>query len=93
MSVKTIFIITVSVLVTIVLMKNTDEVAFWVFGDAQIPKLAILGIMFALGFLVGYLAVRPGKNKDIPLVEKNDEIDPIAENRNSLTDEDRDYIT
>ncbi|TZF82675.1 hypothetical protein FW774_14335 [Pedobacter sp. BS3] len=93
MSAKSIFIIVVSVLVTIILMKNTDEVQFWIFGEANIPKLAILGVMFALGFIVGALAVRP--RKKVQIVKHYDEEDETAVQnppKPTLSDEDRDYI-
>jgi len=61
MRAKIIFIIIITVLVTIILMNNTDTVTFWIFGDVQIPKLTIMGILFALGFLVGFIA--RGKRK------------------------------
>lgn len=61
MSGKTIFIILTTTLVTIILMKNTDEVTFWIFGNHNIPKLAVLGVMFGLGLIIGYLAGRPKK--------------------------------
>lgn len=90
MSAKTIFIIIISVLVTIVLMKNTDEVRFWIFGDAYVPKLAILGTMFGLGVIVGFLLGRPRK-KTSPVVDHAQTTYPKKEN-NNLSDEDRDYI-
>jgi len=91
MSAKTIFIIVVTVLVTIVLMKNTDEVSFWIFGDTKIPKLTILGVMFGLGLIVGYLTGRPKKKQDIP--ESFPDYKPSTEEKQtSLSDEDRDYI-
>ena len=93
MSAKSIFIIVVSVLVTIILMKNTNEVQFWIFGEANIPKLAILGVMFALGFIVGALAVRP--RKKVQIVKHYDEEDEAADQnppKPTLSDEDRDYI-
>lgn len=93
MSFKTIFIIVVSVLVTIVLMNNTDEINFWIFGDAKIPKLAVLGFMFGLGLIVGFLAGRPGKKPK--LKNENDEddyIEPNSEKQDQLSDEDREYI-
>jgi hypothetical protein len=96
MSFKTIFIIIVSVLVTIILMNNTDEIQFWIFGNAKIPKLAVLGFMFGLGAIVGYIAGRPGKrsNNDND-VEDNDH-EPIERGNtkeNQLSDEDREYIS
>lgn len=93
MSAKTIFIIIVTILVTIILMKNTDEVVFWIFGDVRVPKLAVLGVMFALGFVVGGMAFRPRKK---PVQETDTETAyPPQQNSNSsnLSDEDRDYIS
>lgn len=92
MSFKTILIITISALVTILLMKNTDEVRFWIFGDTYVSKLAVLGVMFALGFFVGAMVVRPRKKAAI--VEDTGE--PLADpkqNLSGLSDEDRDYIS
>ncbi|MEH6307101.1 hypothetical protein RYH73_15750 [Olivibacter sp. CPCC 100613] len=100
MSAKTIFIIILTVLVTIVLMKNTDEVIFWIFGDRYIPKLAILGSMFAFGLIVGFLLGRPKKkieqlnppsqNFQTSVNTKSEDLtDPY---RSDLSDEDRKYI-
>ncbi|NQV75883.1 MAG: hypothetical protein HQ491_07510 [Bacteroidetes bacterium] len=95
MSFKTIFIIVVSVLVTIILMNNTDEIDFWIFGDAKIPKLAVLGFMFGLGLIVGFLAGRPGKKsmvKDYPENDEDENIEPNTGKQDQLSDEDREYI-
>jgi|SRR5690606_31891956 len=61
MRAKTIFIILITVLVTIVLMNNTDTVTFWIFGNVEIPKLMILGILFILGFILGFVVRGPRK--------------------------------
>ena len=95
MSAKTIFIIIISVLVTVILMNNTDEVDFWLFGDTSLPKLAVLGVMFFAGSIVGYMLGRPRKKEtadedaleDHPLKASN------AEDRDYLSDEDREYIS
>lgn len=95
MSFKTIFIIIVSVLITIILMNNTDEIQFWIFGNAKIPKLAVLGFMFGLGAIVGYIAGRPGKrsNNDNDLEDHDNEPNERSkENESQLSDEDREYI-
>lgn len=94
MNLKTVFIIVISVLVTIILMNNTDEINFWIFGDARIPKLTILGSMFGLGLIVGFLAGRPAKkvvvdNHDESIVVRNK---PNTIEESNLSDEDRDYI-
>jgi uncharacterized integral membrane protein len=85
MSLKTIFIIIVSALLTLVLMNNTEEIHLWLFGDMKISKLVVLGIMFALGFIVGALAARPAK-KNTSTESDQEEI------ASSLSDEDRAYI-
>ena len=97
MSFKTIFIIVVSVLVTIILMNNTDEINFWLFGNARIPKLAILGLMFGLGLIIGFIAGRPGKNYE---KNSNNDSESLPQNGTDnsdkepdfLSDEDREYI-
>ncbi len=93
MSGKTIFIIVITILVTVILMNNTDEIDFWIFGVARIPKLAILGAMFVTGFVLGFLAGRPRKN-NITVHEHPSapaDFEP-EDNRSKLSDEDRDYI-
>lgn len=94
MNFKTILIIVISVLVTVVLMNNTDEIDFWIFGDARIPKLTILGSMFGLGLIVGFLAGRPVK-KIVPDTHDNTDVpvnNRIDTSENTLSEEDRDYI-
>ena len=84
MHLKTLSIIAISVLLTIVLMNNTDDIHFWLFGDMKISKLTILGTMFVVGFIVGALVARP--TKKIMPTEFDKEI------QSSLSDEDRAYI-
>jgi uncharacterized integral membrane protein len=92
MSIKTIFIIIITILVTVILMNNTDEVNFWIFGQMYIPKLAILGVMFALGFIAGYMAGRPRTRvNEIQEAEIQKNFDPS--DRDKLSDEDREYIS
>ena len=89
MSLKTIFIIAVTVLVTVVLMNNTDEVSFWLFGETRISKLAILAVFFLTGFLLGLIAGRPRKKTAVtPSPVSEDE-----NNQSGLSQEDRDYIS
>lgn len=101
MSAKTISIIVLTVLVTIILMKNTDEVIFWIFGDRYIPKLAILGTMFASGVVVGYLLGRPRHKTDkqqsieegFQTHGESNESDELTDPyRSNLSDDDRKYI-
>ncbi len=92
MSAKTICIVIISVLLTIILMNNTDEVNFWIFGNALVPKLAVLGVMFGLGLIVGFVAGRPRK-KPAAISENFYPDDREEANKpKHLSDEDRDYI-
>jgi len=58
---KTIIIILVTVLLTVVLMNNQDTATFWIFGDIQLSKLAVLLVFLVLGFILGFTA--RGKRK------------------------------
>ena len=95
MNAKTIFIIAITVVFTVVLMNNTDMVDFWFFGNARVPKLAVLGIVFFAGAIVGFIAGRPRKKP--PIQDSDDDEgnpdDYRPENRNTLSDEDREYIS
>jgi|SRR5690606_17887459 len=99
MKAKTIVIIVLTALVTIILMKNADEVEFWIFGTYMVPKLAVLGTMFAIGIAVGLMIGR-GKKKhpvtedaDIrPAIEWQKEAGTGEPRDQPLREEDSDYI-
>lgn len=92
MSGKTIFIIIITIVLTIILMKNTDEIDFWLFGSTRLPKLPVLGSMIILGFIAGYLVGRPGKKRKQYSEDLPETIPGAAENKSQLSDEDKDYI-
>ncbi len=87
MSVKSIFIILISILATLVAINNTDAVNFWIFGDTEISKLAIIGGVFFAGWLIGFLM---GKSGNKP--KENTEIEEYEEDESGLSHEDRNYI-
>ncbi len=89
MSAKTIFIIVLTVLVTVILMKNMDEVNFWIFGTRTVPKLAVLGTMFFIGAVVGFLLGRPKKK---PIDETSSATDSNFNIDTPLDEADEDYI-
>jgi uncharacterized integral membrane protein len=90
MSIKTIIIIIITVLLTIVLMQNTDSVKFTLlFTSAYIPKLVVMTAVSVVAFILGVLVGRPKKAKyDIGGYHDNIHKD----DPDTLSDEDREYI-
>lgn len=90
---KTIFIVVVTVLLTIFLMDNKEAVDFnFIFvDDVPVSKLAVIGICILIGFILGFLAGRPRKTYS----SYNDEVERNynEEPKSTLSDEDRDYIS
>jgi uncharacterized membrane protein YciS (DUF1049 family) len=91
MRIKTMVIILITVLLTVVIMQNTDEVPFkFLFARFEISKLVMMLVVAIIGFIIGVLIARPGKPKYIPgQVE-----DPVDNKKQTgtLSDEDREYI-
>jgi len=85
-------IIIITVLLTIVLMQNTEPVRFNIlFGTFYISKLAALLTFGAVAFILGVLVGRPKKARSIAGNDpqyREDDNDP-----DTLSDEDRDYIS
>ncbi|MDB5111001.1 MAG: hypothetical protein JWR67_2115 [Mucilaginibacter sp.] len=92
MSIKTIIAIIITALLTIILMQNTDSVKFTLlFGDVYISKLVVMTAVSVTAFILGIIVGRPKKAKyDIggyhDSIHKKDDT-------NTLSDEDRDYIS
>lgn len=91
---KTIFIIIITALLTIFLVINNDAVEFdlLIGAPVQISKLLVIGICIVIGFVLGFLVGRPKKT----LSSYDTEIEKgytSSENKSSLSDEDRDYIS
>jgi uncharacterized integral membrane protein len=92
MRVTTMLIIIITVLLTIVLMQNTEPVRFNIlFGTFYVSKLAALLTFGVAGFILGVLVGRPKKARsiadDAPQYRENDNGD------DTLSDEDREYIS
>ncbi|RZL47839.1 MAG: DUF1049 domain-containing protein [Pedobacter sp.] len=94
MKAKTIFIIVITALLTIFLVINSDAVDFDFLIGAPVPvsKLLVIGICIFIGFILGFLVGRPRKTISSydTEIEKNY---TNPENKSSLSDEDRDYIS
>ncbi len=90
---KTIFIIVITVLLTLFLVANNDAVEFnFLIGKpVEISKLIVIGICILIGFILGFIAGRPRKTYS----SYNDEVEKnyTNEQKSTLSDEDRDYIS
>ena len=92
MSGKTIFIIILTILLTIFLMGNTDAVNFkflWI--DFEMSKLLVIGICVLFGIVIGYILAKPKKtvsSYDTDIDENGDVL-----TKDKLSAEDRDYIS
>ena len=86
------FIIFVTVLLTVVIMQNTKEVAFnFLFATFFVSKLVMLLAVAVVSFIIGVLVGRPGRPKYIP--GKDEAIDDVKKQPDTLSPEDRDYIS
>lgn len=91
MRTKTILIIVLTALFTIFLMMNTDAVEFdFIFLKKDISKLVVVGVCTFVGFVLGWWAGRP--KTTVTSYDKEIEQHSNTVNKNTLSDEDRDYI-
>ncbi len=64
MSFKTIIIIVLAVLITVIFMQNTDEVLFTLlWKEIYISKLWMMLIVTVFGFIIGVIVARPRRKK------------------------------
>ncbi len=102
MHLKTYVIIFLSVAITIIFMQNLDPVPFKVLWmEFTVAKLVMMLVVTVFGFILGVIVARPRKKKlvemedgNIPFEINQTKSDEYAENpqKNTLSDEDRDYI-
>ncbi|MGN6640456.1 MAG: LapA family protein [Mucilaginibacter sp.] len=92
MRIKTMIIIIITVLLTVVVMQNTDEVPLkFLFAKFFISKLTIMLVTALIGFMIGLLVGRPGRTRYVP--GQVADSDPENKNLDTLSDEDREYIS
>jgi uncharacterized integral membrane protein len=92
MRIKTMIIVLIAVLLTIVLMQNTEKVKFtFLFADFYISKLIMMTLISAVAFILGVLIGRPKRVKRLGGDSTNSDSD--KENSGTLSDEDKDYIS
>jgi len=85
---KTIFVILITILLTVFLTVNSDKVDFdFIIGEpVSVSKLIVIGVCVLIGFILGFMVGRPRKT----VSSYDTEIE--KENKSALSEEDRDYI-
>jgi uncharacterized membrane protein YciS (DUF1049 family) len=92
MSIKTIVIVVVTILLTAAFAQNTDKVPFaFLFANFYVSKLAMMATVAVVAFILGIMVGRPKKAK-FDIEGYHDNIHK-KEDPNTLSDEDRDYIS
>lgn len=95
MRIKTIIILVIAILLTIIFMQNLDAVKFTVFFSTMyISKVTMMLIVAAIAFIMGFLVGRPGRTKynHIGYDENTNDIKSTDTKTNTLSDDDRDYL-
>ena len=92
MRTTTMLIIFITILLTVVLMQNTNAVTFTIlFTDVRLSKLTVMASTTAVGFVLGYMVGRPKRARYIaPEYRENDTDDNDSD---TLSEEDRKYIS
>lgn len=91
MRAKTLFVVVLTVLVTVVLMQNSDEVKFKVLlWEMYLPKLVIMTGVAAIGIILGFIMGSPSKANQNNINQSNQNNQPPYD---TLSQEDRDYIS
>lgn len=92
MRIKTMVVIFITVLLTVVLMQNTEEVKFtFLLSTFFLPKLVMLTAVSVVAFILGVLVGRPKKVRSISGDFADDNYN--HDKTDTLSDEDRDYIS
>ncbi len=91
MRIKTMIIILITILLTVVIMQNSETIPFsFLFAKFYVSKLIVLLIIAIISFIIGVLVGRPSKPKYIR--EADEENEQPRSKQNTLSEEDRDYI-
>ena len=91
MRIKTIVVLAIAILLTIIFMQNLEPVRFTVlFSTMYVSKITIMLIVGVITFILGYLVGRPGRGK-YNHVGYDEDADSKA-NPRTLSDEDKEYL-
>jgi uncharacterized integral membrane protein len=91
MRIKTIFLIVATMLLTVIIVNNSEEVEFNIFlWHPRISKLVMMAIIAIVSFLIGLLVGRP---KKVKFDDSHPSMDnPTGSKNDTLSNEDREYI-
>lgn len=91
MRIKTIFIIAITILLTIIIMQNNQDVTFSIlFWSPRFSVLIMLAFFAIVSFIIGIMLGRPAKVK---FDDSHPSMDnPTGTRNDTLSDEDREYI-
>lgn len=91
MRIKTIFIIVATILLTIVIMQNNQDVSFNIlFWSSRFSILIMLAIIAIISFIIGLMLGRPRKST---FDDSHPSMDnPSGTKPDTLSDEDKEYI-
>ncbi|MBK0381680.1 hypothetical protein I5M32_01790 [Pedobacter sp. SD-b] len=102
MSFKTIVIIVLAVLITVIFMQNTDQVMFTLlWKEIYVSKLIMMLVVTLFGFIIGVIVARPRKKRKELSFDKEVSFDDedranadylSPKKSTGLSDEDNDYI-
>jgi len=95
MRTKIIFLLTVAVLLTVLLMQNNQKAKFNIlfFSDVAVSKLSVFLVVTIASFVAGIVIARPNKRRTVGTDFEDDEDDEHPNTKsNTLSDEDRDYL-
>ena len=91
MRIKTIIVIIITAILTIVLVQNNDPVYFsFLWATFRISKLIMMTAVAVVAFILGLLVGRPSRVKRLGRDFTNNDIDKT--NSSTLSDDDREYI-
>ncbi|WP_461452976.1 LapA family protein [Mucilaginibacter sp.] len=91
MRIKTILIILITVMLTVVLMQNTESVTFsFLWATFRMSKLVMMTAVAIVAFILGVLVGRPSRVKKLggTFIEGEHQ----REDPDTLSDEDKEYI-
>jgi len=91
MRIKTIFLIVVTILLTVVIMQNNQDVTFSIlFWSPRFSILIMLALTAIISFVIGIMIARPKRST---FDDSHPSMDnPTGTKNDTLSDEDREYI-